>query len=206
MSNVELKARRNNNCCCMPGRVFSLLESYTFMTEDLNTKLSTIKMLAMDVDGVLTSGEAIYGSDGFEAVAFNVRDGASIKWLQRYGLETALITGRTVGAVKKRAEDLGIPYVYQGAKVKIDAYNHLKNEAQLDDPDICYIGDDLTDIPVLRHAGMSATVANAPQEVKNVSDLVTDATSGNGAVRQIAEMLLKTQGHWSKLMDRYYRD
>lgn len=176
------------------------------MAQDLDTKLAEVQLLVMDVDGVLTNGNAIYGSDGFEAVSFNVRDGASIKWLHRYGLQTAIITGRSVEAVRKRAKDLGISHIHQGAKVKIDAYNQLKEDTKMDDGDICYIGDDLTDIPVLRHAGMAATVANAPREVKNVSDLVTDAASGQGAVRQVAEMLLKTQGHWSKLMERYYQD
>lgn len=176
------------------------------MTQDIEKQLKNVKLLAMDVDGVLTTGDAIYGSDGFEAVAFNVRDGASIKWLQRYGLTTAIITGRTVQAVRERAEDLGISHIYQGAKVKIEAYAKLKADTGMTDEDICYIGDDLTDIPVLRHAGMAATVANAPQEVKNVADLVTDVPSGKGAVRQLAEMLLKTQGHWAKLMERYYTD
>lgn len=176
------------------------------MPDDLQTKLGQVQLLAMDVDGVLTDGGAIYGPDGFEAVSFNVRDGASIKWLQRYGLDTAIITGRSVEAVRKRAEDLGISHIYQGAKVKIEAYNQLKTDTEMSDADICYIGDDLTDIPVLRHVGLAATVANAPLEVKNVADLVTDAPSGKGAVRQLADMLLKTQGHWTKLMERYFQD
>ncbi len=176
------------------------------MIQDLEKKLRAVNMLAMDVDGVLTTGEALYGTDGFEAVAFNVRDGASIKWLQRYGLSTAIITGRTVEAVRERAEDLGIEHIYQGAKVKLEAYARLKTDSGMDDNDICYIGDDLTDIPVLRHAGMAATVANAPAEVKNVADLVTDAPSGKGAVRQLADRLLKAQGHWEKLMERYFTD
>jgi 3-deoxy-D-manno-octulosonate 8-phosphate phosphatase (KDO 8-P phosphatase) len=121
-------------------------------------------------------------------------------------LSTAIITGRTVQAVRKRAEDLGIEHIYQGAKVKLEAYERLKNDSGMEDDDICYIGDDLTDIPVLRHAGMAATVANAPVEVKNVADMVTDAPSGKGAVRQLADRLLKAQGHWGKLMERYFTD
>lgn len=176
------------------------------MSQNLESKLGRINMLTMDVDGVLTDGSATYGSDGFEAVEFNVRDGASIKWLHRYGIKTSIITGRTVQAVKQRAEDLGITHIYQGAKIKLEAYNQLKSDTGISDGDICYIGDDFTDIPVLRHAAVAATVANAPREVKSVCDLITNAPSGKGAVRELAEMLLKTHGHWQKLMDRYFTD
>lgn len=172
----------------------------------LTQKLADVRLLAMDVDGVLTDGRAIYGPDGFDGVAFNVRDGSAIKWLHRYGLDTALITGRDVEAVRRRAEVLGIDHVYQDAKVKIEAYETLKTDTGMSDSTICYVGDDFTDIPVLRHAGLSATVANSPVEVKGVSDLVTDNPGGHGAIREIAEMLLKAHNHWDKLMARYFDD
>lgn len=176
------------------------------MENYLRERLSNIELLAMDVDGVLTDGRAIYGPDGFDGVSFNVRDGSSIKWLHRYGIETALITGRDLGAVRRRAEVLGIPHLYQGAKVKMESYAQLKEETSLDDDVICYIGDDLPDIPVMRHAGLSATVADAPGEVKGVADIITEAPSGGGAARELAEMLLKAHGHWETLLKRYFED
>jgi 3-deoxy-D-manno-octulosonate 8-phosphate phosphatase (KDO 8-P phosphatase) len=176
------------------------------MDEHLHEKLRKVQLLAMDADGVLTDGRAFYGSEGFDGVSFNVQDGSSIKWLHRYGLSTAIITGRTIGAVRRRAETLGIPHLYQGAKVKMEAYEKLKADTGLSDAVICYIGDDLPDVPVMRHAGVSATVADAPAEVAGVADIITEAPGGEGAVRELAEMLLKAQGHWETLLKRYFED
>lgn len=160
--------------------------------------------MAMDVDGVLTDGLAFYGSDGFEGLSFDVQDGSGIKYLQRNGIEIALITGRSVPAVRERAETLGIEYLYQGAKVKLDAYKDLKNRTGFTDQQIGYAGDDLPDIPLLRTVGLAVAVANAREEIKQLADIVTTAPGGHGAIREIAEIILKSRGTWESVLNRYF--
>ena len=173
------------------------------MDKQLREKLNAVKLVALDVDGVLTDGKAFYGSDGFEGLSFNVQDGSGIKYLQRCGVEVALITGRTVEAVAARAEVLGIEHVYQGAKVKREAWDALKSDTGLEDEAICYVGDDLPDIPVLRRAGVAVAVANARPEVREVAEIITAAPGGEGAVRELAEMILKARGEWQEVLGRY---
>ena len=163
-----------------------------------------IKLLIMDVDGVLTDGRALCGSGGFEGVFFNVRDGSGIKWLHRAGIQTALITGRQLDAVARRAEVLGIRHVVQGAKVKLDAYEQIKRETNLDDEAICYVGDDLPDIPVMKRVGLSVAVRSARPEVRHAADIVTEADGGDGAVRELAECILKAKGKWDEIVARYF--
>jgi 3-deoxy-D-manno-octulosonate 8-phosphate phosphatase (KDO 8-P phosphatase) len=163
-----------------------------------------VKLIAMDVDGVLTDGTAFFGSGGFEGLFFNVQDGAAVKWLHRAGLKTALITGRTVEAVKARARALGIEMVYQDAKVKLEVYEQLLKDARVPARSICYVGDDLPDLPVMRRVGLAVAVANARPEVKAAAHVVTEASGGRGAVRELAELILKTQGHWEELTRRYF--
>ena len=173
------------------------------MNGDTAEKASRIKLVAMDVDGVLTDGKTYCRPDGSHIVAFDVHDGSGIKYLGRAGLETALISGRDVRAVRHRAETLGIDRVVQGAKDKLPAYRELRDEMGLDDEGVCYIGDDLTDLPVLRQAGLSGAVQDARPEVRREADLVTDAPGGAGAVRELAEYILKARGDWDSIMERY---
>jgi len=174
------------------------------MDEQLREKLLHIRMLAMDVDGVLTDGRAFYGPNGFEAVAFHVHDGSAIKWLHRLGFRSAFITGRSLEAVRARAEALGVHYVYENARVKLEAYDRLKAEAELEDRAICYVGDDLTDLPVLTRAGVSVAVADARPEVRQEADVITLARGGRGAIREVAEMILEAHGEWHRLLERYH--
>ena len=160
-------------------------------------------MLIMDVDGVLTDGTAFCGPDGFEALAFNIHDGTGITYLHRAGLRTALITGRQVPAVQQRAQTLGITDVVQGAKVKIEAYEAVRARTGLRDEEVAYIGDDLPDIPVMRRVGLAIAVRNAAPEVLRVADLVTRKRGGDGAVREAAEFILKAQGKWDQILERY---
>jgi len=163
-------------------------------------------MVVLDVDGVLTDGRAFYGPDGAEYVAFNVHDGTGIKWLQRAGIVVALLTGRTLEAVARRAQVLGVGHVVQGAKVKLEGYERLKREAAVEDEAVCYVGDDLPDLPVMRRAGLAVAVANARPEVRAAADVVTTARGGEGAVRELAEMILKARGAWEQVTRRYFTD
>ncbi len=166
-------------------------------------RAARVRMVIMDCDGVLTDGRAVYGSGGFEAVAFNVKDGTGIKYLQRAGLKTAILSGRDVEAVRARAAVLGIEEVVQGAKVKVDAYEGILARAGLADEDVAYVGDDLPDLPVMRRAGLAVAVADAVPEVIAQAHLVTERRGGDAAVREVAEFILKAQGKWEQILERY---
>ena len=166
---------------------------------------SDIKLLAMDVDGVLTDGGIIVHADGGESKKFHVHDGAWIRIWQRQGLQTAIITGRHCHAVGHRMKDLEIGYVYQKAIDKIEVFERLLKESQVPAAQIAYIGDDVFDLPVLRRVGFAATVADALVDVREAADYVTTAQGGRGAVGELIRYLLKRMGLWEKAMERYQR-
>ena len=166
-------------------------------------RLLSVKMVITDVDGVLTDGSLIYADDGSERKAFNVRDGAGIKYLLRSGIGVAFLSGRTCRAVGHRAKSLGVDVCVTGAKYKLPAYERILADAGLTDAEVCYIGDDLPDIPPMRSAGFSVAVADAAAEVREVAAFVTRTCGGRGAVREVAERILKAQGKWEGIMKRY---
>ncbi len=173
-------------------------------TPETTEKAARIRLLIMDVDGVLTDGTVLFAGST-EGVLFNVQDGTGIKYLQRGGIATALITGRDVPAVRARAENLGIEHIAQNAKVKLDAYHRIRERAGVDDAHVGYIGDDLPDIPVMRQVGLAIAVPNAVAEVLERADAVTERPGGRGAVREAAEFILKSQGKWESILERYLR-
>ena len=167
--------------------------------------IKNIKLVIVDVDGVLTDGTIYIDSQGCETKAFNVLDGTGISYLHRVGIKTAIISGRNCDAVIHRAKELGIEDVYQGVKNKIDAYEQLLKKYALQDEEICYIGDDLIDLPIFYRVGFSVAVANASPIVKRQSDYVTKAGGGCGAVREVAEKILRFQDKWHLIMERYQK-
>ena len=169
-------------------------------------KIKHIKLLILDVDGVLTDGKILYNDRGEEIKAFNVKDGHGLKLLMRSGTEVALITGRESKVVLHRARDLGIKHVYQRATNKIDVYEKILRGKKLEDKHVGFIGDDLVDIPVLRRVGFSATVWDAIPEVKEIVDYVASKKGGDGAVREICELLLKVQNKWEEITERYQKN
>lgn len=166
-------------------------------------KASLVKLLLMDVDGVLTDGRIIYDSDGRELKFFHVRDGHGLKLLTRYGVETGIITGRTSNIVDKRAAELGIGIVYQNAKDKRDVIEKIITDTSYQSFEIAYIGDDIVDVPVFKRVGLSITVPDAPYEVRNEVDYITLNYAGKGAVREICEIILKAKGFWNQIIDHY---
>jgi len=166
--------------------------------------VDSVKMVVVDVDGVLTDGRIILDGEGNELKHFHVRDGSGLRYLQRVGIECAIITGRTSAAVARRADELGIVRVYQGAKVKLDAYEDLLGATGLADDEICYIGDDLPDLPIMKRVGFPACPADAVDLVKRVSSYVANLTGGHGAVREIAEHIMRGQGKWDLVLQRYF--
>jgi len=162
-----------------------------------------IKLLALDVDGVLTDGTLIINADGSESKFFNSLDGHGIRMWQRAGLKVALISGRTSVPTERRAEQLQIEYVFQDCHYKLPAVGQLVEQLGLSPENIAYIGDDLTDMPVMRYAGFAVAVANAVDEVKQCADYVTSRPGGSGAVREVIEYILKNSGRLQDLMKRY---
>lgn len=173
------------------------------MKKNLREKLKKIKMLIMDVDGVMTDGRIILDDGGREIKNFDVRDGHGIKLIQRYGIDVVLLTGRESQVVLHRARDLGINEVYQKVFNKKEVFNEILRKNNLDSSACAYIGDDVIDIPVLKAAGFSAAVADALDIVKKTVDYVTKNRGGRGAVREVCEMLLEAQGKWTEIAVKY---
>ena len=163
-----------------------------------------IKLLLLDVDGVLTDGGIVMNDRGEEIKRFDVRDGHGIRLLLRGGIQVGLITGRSSNVVNHRAKDLGIRMVYQKAYNKLEVYQTIKRRSRLKDHQIAYVADDIVDLPVLRRVGLAMTVKDSWAPLKAQVDYVTVAVGGRGAVREIAELLLKAQGKWRDLTRRYY--
>lgn len=167
-------------------------------------KARAVKLLILDADGVLTDGRIVYTDRGEEVKAFNVKDGHGLKLLMRAGIRVAIITGRSSPAVEHRARDLGIARVFQKALNKIEAYEELRATEKLRDEEICMVGDDLPDLPVLRRCGFAVAVADSVEDVKRVADYVTSKEAGKGAVREVCDIILKAQGLWETVTARYF--
>jgi len=168
-------------------------------------KAKRIKLVLLDVDGVMTNGSIIYDRAGKEIKVFNVRDGVAIRWLQAAGIEVAILSGRQSLALEKRAKELGIGRVIQSRTIKLPAFEKLLKDSRLTPEQIAYIGDDIYDISVLKRAGLSACPADAVSEVKKVVDYVCGRQGGKGAIRELAELILKAQGKWGKIIANYLK-
>ena len=162
----------------------------------MNNKLKKIEALIMDVDGVLTDGKIVIDCNGNELKFFCVKDGFALTRWRKLGKSSAFITARFSKPVELRAEMLGIGMVFQNADPKIDYYRKVLETHSLKDDQVCYIGDDIKDIEVIKAAGFGVAVANASAETKDAADYVTKNSGGNGAVREVIEMILKAQDLW----------
>jgi 3-deoxy-D-manno-octulosonate 8-phosphate phosphatase (KDO 8-P phosphatase) len=162
-----------------------------------------VRLLLFDVDGVLTDGTILFHHDGTESKTFHIRDGAGMVWAQRAGLTIGLLSARTSDATTRRAAQLGITLVVQGAGDKLAAYDRIARDAGLPDDQIAYMGDDLQDLPVLRRAGFSAAPADAAAEVRRCVDWVSAKAGGRGAARELIEHVLQLQGVWADAVAEY---
>jgi len=171
------------------------------MDATLKERASKIRMLVLDVDGVLTDGKLYFDHAGNELKAFNTRDGLGMKALQRCGIEVAVITGRKSRAVAHRMSQLGIKHVYQGREDKLNAFLHLLDITGLDEHEICYAGDDWIDLPVLMRAGLAISVADAEERVKEHAHWITQRNGGDGAVREMCNLILAAQGKDQTILD-----
>lgn len=169
----------------------------------MNDRLGDIRLLLLDVDGVMTDGGIIYDINGVETKVFNVKDGHGIKMLQRYGIEVGIITGRTSPVVAFRAKELGIELVYQGSLKKIESYCDIKQKTGLSDSQIAYMGDDVIDVPVMRRVIFAAAPADGLIDARNAAHYVTSLPGGRGAVREVCDLILKGKGLWDEIVTRY---
>ena len=157
----------------------------------------------MDCDGVLTDGQLELLENGDEQKTFHARDGQGISIFQRAGWQTGIISGRTSSAVERRAQDLKMAYVRQYAKDKIEALEEILAAAGVTANECAYIGDDVGDIPVMLRVGFAVAVADAVEETKQAAHYVTELTGGHGAVREVCDLILKAQGKWDEVMERF---
>ncbi len=173
------------------------------MTSELQKRAARIQLLLMDCDGVLTDGRVWLFENGEEQKGFHTRDGLGIDLFHRAGLRSGIISGRTSAAVQKRAEGLGMSFVIQGCEDKREAFAGTLEQAGVDKLEVAFIGDDLNDIPLMLQSGLGVAVADAALETREHAHYVTTAAGGLGAVREVIELILKSQGRWDDLIASY---
>jgi 3-deoxy-D-manno-octulosonate 8-phosphate phosphatase (KDO 8-P phosphatase) len=176
------------------------------MTPELLQRAKNVRLFLMDVDGVLTDGKLFYvptGNGIAETKGFNAQDGIALQWLRWHHIETGVISGRVSPATEERARQVGMTYVVQGHIEKVPILEDIAQKSGIPLQQIAYAGDDLTDIPILRRVGMAFAPANARSEVKTAAHFVSSAKGGDGAIREMAEILLKARGAWTQLLEKY---
>ncbi len=171
--------------------------------QDLTARAKQIRLLVMDVDGVLTDGGLFFGDDGQEYKMFNSRDGHGMRMLQDAGISIAIITGRQSEVVKHRMENLGVAHVYQGQREKLPAFEALLKEIGLAAEQVAYVGDDVVDLPILTRVGLAIAVQDAHALVKQHAHWTTPQGGGRGAVRDVCEMIMQAQGSLDAALGHY---
>jgi 3-deoxy-D-manno-octulosonate 8-phosphate phosphatase (KDO 8-P phosphatase) len=170
---------------------------------ELAERCRSIELILSDVDGVLTDGGVIFDNQGIEIKQFHIRDGFGIKLWQRAGHRFGIVTGRASHIVQLRAVELGVDLVRQGVEEKLPAVKQMMGQLQLRPEQVCYIGDDLPDLPVLGYVGLAAAVGDGCAELLGACHYVTGATGGHGAVRELIEVILKQQNRWEDVVRKY---
>ena len=177
------------------------------MSDALSLAAARIKLLLMDVDGVLTNGKLFNVPDAqgkmVETKGFDSQDGIGLQWLNWKGIKTGVISGRLSPATEERARQCKMAYIYQGHIEKIPILEEILRDAKIDYNEVAYIGDDLTDVVILHRVGLAIATANARAEVKAAAHYVTQASGGEGAVREVVEILLKAQNLWPEILAHY---
>jgi len=179
------------------------MATFQIDSKSAHEKINNIRMFIFDVDGVLTNGDLIYGRDNSEFKRFSAQDGMGFSLARQAGYKMALITARTSEIVERRAKELKVNAFFQGNKDKGPAFDQVLHEFDLKPMHICYMGDDLLDLVLIRRAGFSAAPSNARPEVKDAVDYVTSASGGDGAARELFELVLKVQGKWDQLLENF---
>ncbi len=170
---------------------------------ELAARCRPIELLLSDVDGVLTDGGVIFDNQGIEIKRFHIRDGLGIKLWQRAGHHFGLVTGRASHIVQLRAVELGVELVRQGVDDKLPAVKQILAQRGLLPEQVCYVGDDLPDLPVLRYVGLAVAVGDGSEDLHRAAHYVTNAQGGCGALREVIEMVLKAQERWNNVLEKY---
>lgn len=169
-------------------------------------KAEPVELLLLDVDGVMTDGSLSYTDEGIEIKTFHSRDGLGMNMLQSIGVEIGIITARTSEALTRRARDLKLTHVYQGRRKKLEVYEELISELNLEDRQVAYMGDDWLDLALLGRVGFAATVADAVAEVREAADYVARRKGGHGAVREVCDLIIDAKGRYQSLLDKFLRN
>lgn len=172
--------------------------------QDILARAKQIKLLILDVDGVLTDGQIIIGDDGQEYKAFNSRDGHGMKLLQYTGVEIAIITGRTSKTVTHRMDGLGVKHVFQGQRIKLPAYEELLHKLGVEPEQCAYVGDDWVDLAIMSRVGLAITVQDADARVKQHAHWITPSRGGKGAAREVCELIMEAQGSLQDQFERHF--
>ncbi len=175
------------------------------LSQDAVERARRIRLIIFDVDGVLTDGQLHIGANGECFKSFNCQDGLGISLIRKCGIKTAIITGRESAMVACRAAELKFDELYQGQKNKTVAFQKICSKYQLAEIEVAYIGDDLIDLPIMLRSGLAAAVNNAVAEVKAAAHVVSSRDGGQGAVREILEFIIKSQGFWDKMLQEYIK-
>jgi 3-deoxy-D-manno-octulosonate 8-phosphate phosphatase (KDO 8-P phosphatase) len=177
------------------------------LNEDVLARAARVKLLLMDVDGVMTDGTYWQVPDGHgglaEIKAFDSQDGIALQWLRRFGIQAGVISGRVSVATAERAKSAGFAYIYQGHTEKIPILDEILEQSKLSAEQVGYVGDDFTDVVVMHRVGFAVAVANAKDEVKRSAHWTTTSSGGHGAVRDVVELMLKAQGRWDEILHHY---
>jgi 3-deoxy-D-manno-octulosonate 8-phosphate phosphatase (KDO 8-P phosphatase) len=176
------------------------------VSQEVKDRAEKISLVLMDSDGVLTDGRILMYSDGSEGRGFSARDGHGIRMGQRGGLMFGIVSGRESKVVADRAEELYITEVHQGIFDKLERYKEILERFELPPEAVCYIGDDLVDVPVLRRVGFAVAPANAEESVREIAHWVTPSHGGDGAVRELVDVILRAKGKWDLVTERYFKE
>lgn len=175
------------------------------MPDALAERIKKVRLVIVDNDGVMTDGRIVYGDHGDELKFFDAQDGHGLVMLRRAGYKTVMLSGRSCRVNKRRMKEVLFCALYQKATDKLAVFEKVLKKFKTAPDEVCYIGDDLIDLPPMARAGFSVAVANAVPEVKQAAHHTTERNGGRGAVREVADLLLKTQGQWEEVTKRYYR-
>ncbi len=169
----------------------------------IDQRMKRVRLILSDVDGVMTDGGITYDNQGIETKTFHVRDGMGIKLWQNSGYKFGVITARSSHIVKVRMDELKVDFIRQGSDEKLAVATQIVKDLELELEDVCYIGDDLTDAPLLAAVGMSVTVADGASDLRSKVHLVTKAAGGQGAIRELIESILKSQNRWAEILQSW---
>jgi 3-deoxy-D-manno-octulosonate 8-phosphate phosphatase (KDO 8-P phosphatase) len=171
----------------------------------MDERIKKIRLVILDVDGVLTDGRIIYNNLGYDYKFYDVRDGFGVTLLHRSGIDLAIISAKASRTIKRRARDMHIKKLYLNASDKLAAFEKVLKDFTVQPEEICYIGDDLVDLPIIKRVGFAVAVKEAVEDIKKSSHYITQNSGGRGAVREVAELILKGQGKWEQVLSRYSR-